>query len=198
VLDHAATARCRDRFLGCVLLVRDLDLFDERSLGSHLEIALRNKLSRKFPPTPPESRGNEDAVIEPTIVRAVAGCLRPEFESRGIELIEAFDNLPLRALLNTMRPLLTWVAQVWRTGVHIPCVYVRFHARCTICISTQDIAGNAAVTARLVRDRFGRALQRNNHEVDEAIWRPEDISQKQITGSLPGVAELGGNTEDRS
>jgi hypothetical protein len=51
-----------------------------------------------------ESSGNENALIGP-IVRAVSGALRPEWTSRGLELIEAFDKIPLVSLLETMRSL---------------------------------------------------------------------------------------------
>jgi hypothetical protein len=51
-----------------------------------------------------ESSGNEDALIEP-IVSAVSVCLKPEWTDRGVELIEAFDKIPLIAILETMRGL---------------------------------------------------------------------------------------------
>ena len=34
---------------------------------------------------------------------AVSGCLKPEWTNRGVELIEAFDRIPLTAILQTMR-----------------------------------------------------------------------------------------------
>jgi hypothetical protein len=51
-----------------------------------------------------ESSGNEGALIGP-IVRAVSYCLTPELTNRGLELIEAFDRIPLLAILETMRSL---------------------------------------------------------------------------------------------
>jgi hypothetical protein len=52
-----------------------------------------------------ESSGNEDAIGEPIIVSAVAGCLEPKFIDRGVALIEAFDQIPMTTILNTMRGL---------------------------------------------------------------------------------------------
>jgi hypothetical protein len=51
-----------------------------------------------------ESNGNESALIEP-IVRAVSSCLTPELTDRGLQLIEAFDQIPLVSLLESMRGL---------------------------------------------------------------------------------------------
>jgi hypothetical protein len=51
-----------------------------------------------------ESEGNGGALIEP-VVNAVSSCLTPEWEGRGLELIEAFDRLPLLSLVETMRGL---------------------------------------------------------------------------------------------
>jgi len=43
--------------------------------------------------------------MEPPIVGAVAGCLKPEFTNFGLQLIEAFDRIPLMEILQTMRNL---------------------------------------------------------------------------------------------
>jgi hypothetical protein len=51
-----------------------------------------------------ESTGNEAALIEP-VVDAVSSCIRSEFTKHGVKLIEAFDNLPLLEILQTMRSL---------------------------------------------------------------------------------------------
>ena len=52
-----------------------------------------------------ESTGNESAMNDPIIVSAVASCLEPRFIDRGLALIEAFDAIPLVAILRTMRSL---------------------------------------------------------------------------------------------
>jgi hypothetical protein len=49
-----------------------------------------------------ESSGNESALIGPT-VRAVSHCMTPELINRGLQLIEAFDRIPLVSVLETMR-----------------------------------------------------------------------------------------------
>jgi hypothetical protein len=51
-----------------------------------------------------ESEGNQDALIEP-IVGAVSMCMRPEWTELGLRWIEAFDKIPLMAILQTMRGL---------------------------------------------------------------------------------------------
>jgi hypothetical protein len=51
-----------------------------------------------------ESEGNEGALIGP-IVSAVSSCLTPEIINRGLAVIEAFDRIPLLAILETMRSL---------------------------------------------------------------------------------------------
>jgi hypothetical protein len=51
-----------------------------------------------------QSTGNEGALIGP-IVCAVSSCVTPELTDRGLELIEAFDRIPLLATLETMRSL---------------------------------------------------------------------------------------------
>src|ERR1035437_2456799 len=51
-----------------------------------------------------ESTGNEGALIGPC-VRAVASSLTPELTDRGLQVIEAFDKIPLLAILETMRSL---------------------------------------------------------------------------------------------
>ena len=47
-----------------------------------------------------ESKGNEGALVEP-IVSAVSLCMRPQWASRGVAWIEAFDQIPLVATLQT-------------------------------------------------------------------------------------------------
>jgi hypothetical protein len=51
-----------------------------------------------------ESSGNEGALIGP-IVSAVSSCVTPELTNRGLQLIEAFDRIPLVSILETMRSL---------------------------------------------------------------------------------------------
>jgi hypothetical protein len=51
-----------------------------------------------------ESEGNQDALIEP-IVSAVSLCMEPKWTKKGLAWIEAFDQIPLRAILQTMRGL---------------------------------------------------------------------------------------------
>jgi hypothetical protein len=51
-----------------------------------------------------ESEGNQDALIEP-IVSAVSLCMRPEWTKKGLAWIEAFDKIPLTAILQCMRGL---------------------------------------------------------------------------------------------
>jgi hypothetical protein len=51
-----------------------------------------------------ESAGNENALIEPVIV-AVSLCMRPQWTSRGLAWIEAFDQVPLIDTLNKLREL---------------------------------------------------------------------------------------------
>jgi hypothetical protein len=51
-----------------------------------------------------ESENNGDALIEP-IVSAVSSCMRPEWTGLGLEWIEAFDQIPLTAILETVRAL---------------------------------------------------------------------------------------------
>jgi hypothetical protein len=48
-----------------------------------------------------ESKGNEGALVEP-IASAVSSCLRPRWTSRGVAWIEAFDQIPLAATLQTL------------------------------------------------------------------------------------------------
>src|SRR6478752_38501 len=48
-----------------------------------------------------ESKGNEGALVEP-IASAVSSCLRPKWTSRGVAWIEAFDQIPLAATLQTL------------------------------------------------------------------------------------------------
>jgi hypothetical protein len=51
-----------------------------------------------------ESSGNEGALIGP-VVSAVSSCLTPELTNHGLELLEAFDQIPLMSVLETMRSL---------------------------------------------------------------------------------------------
>jgi hypothetical protein len=51
-----------------------------------------------------ESEGNQDALVEP-VVSAVSSCMKPEWTELGLAWIEAFDKIPLTALLQTMRSL---------------------------------------------------------------------------------------------
>jgi hypothetical protein len=51
-----------------------------------------------------ESEGNDDALIEP-IVSAVWGAMEPAWTNLGLKWIEAFDQIPLMATLQTMRSL---------------------------------------------------------------------------------------------
>jgi hypothetical protein len=51
-----------------------------------------------------ESGGNQNALVEP-IVSAVSSCMRPEWTGLGLKWIEAFDHIPLTAILETMRSL---------------------------------------------------------------------------------------------
>jgi hypothetical protein len=51
-----------------------------------------------------ESSGNEGALFGP-VVRAVSSCLTPELTNRGLNVIEAFDRIPLVPILETMRGL---------------------------------------------------------------------------------------------
>ena len=51
-----------------------------------------------------ESEGNQDALIEP-IVSAVAMCMVPQWTNLGLAWIEAFDELKLTDILQTMRSL---------------------------------------------------------------------------------------------
>jgi hypothetical protein len=51
-----------------------------------------------------ESEGNQDALIEP-IVSAVAMCMMPQWTNLGLAWIEAFDQLKLTEILQTMRSL---------------------------------------------------------------------------------------------
>jgi len=48
-----------------------------------------------------ESAGNEGALIGP-VVSAVASCMTPQLMDRGLAVIEAFDSIPLLAILRTM------------------------------------------------------------------------------------------------
>jgi hypothetical protein len=52
-----------------------------------------------------ESEGNEDAIGDPIIVSAVGSCLHPKFIDSGVALLEAFDQVRLMDLLQTMRGL---------------------------------------------------------------------------------------------
>lgn len=70
------------------------NLFGSDGMG-HIVIVLRCIL---------EFTGNETALIEP-IVTAVSSCLRTEFVERGVVLLEAFDQLPLLDILESMRGL---------------------------------------------------------------------------------------------
>jgi hypothetical protein len=51
------------------------------------------------------SAGNEDAIHDPIIVGGVASSLDARFLDRGLALIEAFDQIPSAAILETMRDL---------------------------------------------------------------------------------------------
>jgi hypothetical protein len=51
-----------------------------------------------------ESENNGDALIEP-IVSAVSCCMRPEWTGRGLQWIEAFDQIPLVDILTKLRDL---------------------------------------------------------------------------------------------
>jgi len=51
-----------------------------------------------------ESENNGDALIEP-IVSAVSICMRPEWTGLGLKWIETFDQIPLTAILETVRDL---------------------------------------------------------------------------------------------
>jgi hypothetical protein len=48
-----------------------------------------------------ESKGNECAMVEP-IVTAVSLCLRPQWVALGVGWVEAFDQIPLAAMLQTL------------------------------------------------------------------------------------------------
>jgi hypothetical protein len=48
-----------------------------------------------------ESKGNDNALIEP-IVTAVSLCMRPQWVSRGVGWIAAFDDIPLVVTLQTL------------------------------------------------------------------------------------------------
>jgi hypothetical protein len=52
-----------------------------------------------------ESEGNADALDEPIIVSAVHSCMRDQWTNKGLAWIEAFDKIPLCAILETMRGL---------------------------------------------------------------------------------------------
>jgi hypothetical protein len=52
-----------------------------------------------------ESEGNADALDEPIIVSAVHSCMRDQWTNKGLAWIEAFDQIPLRATLETLRGL---------------------------------------------------------------------------------------------
>ena len=82
-IDEAARAR----------LARSLD----RHGAPHVTLLIRTII---------ESEGNAAALVEP-IVSAVSGVMifHPEWANRGLAWIEAFDNIPLAALLETMRDL---------------------------------------------------------------------------------------------
>jgi hypothetical protein len=51
-----------------------------------------------------ESENNADALVEP-IVSAVSSCMRPAWTDLGLRWIEAFDKIPLTAILQQMRGL---------------------------------------------------------------------------------------------
>jgi hypothetical protein len=51
-----------------------------------------------------ESENNQDALVEP-IIHAVSSSMKPEWTNLGLAWIEAFDKIPLNALLQTMRSL---------------------------------------------------------------------------------------------
>jgi hypothetical protein len=51
-----------------------------------------------------ESENNQDALIEP-IVSAVSLCMEPEWTGLGLKWIEAFDQLKLTEILQTLRSL---------------------------------------------------------------------------------------------
>ena len=51
-----------------------------------------------------ESTGNEGALIEP-VVSAVSGALKPAWENLGLDLVAAFDQIPLLAIMQSMREL---------------------------------------------------------------------------------------------
>jgi hypothetical protein len=50
-----------------------------------------------------ESEGNADALSEPIIVSAVHSYVRDQRTSKGLDWLAAFDQLPLRAILDQMR-----------------------------------------------------------------------------------------------
>jgi hypothetical protein len=52
-----------------------------------------------------ESEGNADALSEPIIVSAVHSCMRDQWTNKGLAWIEAFDKIPLCAILETLRSL---------------------------------------------------------------------------------------------
>ena len=64
-----------------------------------------------------ESAGNEGAFAEPFVSAVHGVCSKKEFADRGLELIEAFDQIPLLQILETMRSLeyfpLSDVRSVW-------------------------------------------------------------------------------------
>jgi hypothetical protein len=82
-VDEAARAR----------LARSLDRHGEQ----HVILLVRTVI---------ESEGNANALVEP-IISAVSSVMifHPEWAGRGLAWIEAFDNVPLMALLQTMRDL---------------------------------------------------------------------------------------------
>jgi hypothetical protein len=52
-----------------------------------------------------ESEGNEGAFAEPFISAVHDVCSKKEFADRGLDLIQAFDQIPLRQIVETMRGL---------------------------------------------------------------------------------------------
>lgn len=52
-----------------------------------------------------ESEGNEGAFAEPFVSAVHSACSNCEFADRGLELVEAFDQIDLVGILETMRAL---------------------------------------------------------------------------------------------
>lgn len=71
------------------------DTYDGGGGSGHVRLLIR---------TITESEGNEGALIEP-IVSAVSSCMRSRWTRRGLAWVEAFDQIPLLKILETMRSL---------------------------------------------------------------------------------------------